>query len=44
MIGSTPPSMRLMIVGASLGVGANLCFAFTGNAAGMFGGPGAPHK
>jgi MFS transporter, SET family, sugar efflux transporter len=30
--------MRLMIVGAAFGVGANLCFAFTGNAAGMFAG------
>ena len=30
--------MPLMIVGAALGVGANLCFAFTGNAAGMFAG------
>jgi SET family sugar efflux transporter-like MFS transporter len=30
--------MRLMIFGAAFGVGANLCFALTGNAAGMFGG------
>jgi MFS transporter, SET family, sugar efflux transporter len=30
--------MRLMIVGAAFGVGANLCFAFTGNVAGMFAG------
>jgi SET family sugar efflux transporter-like MFS transporter len=30
--------MRLMILGAAFGVGANLCFALTGNVAGMFGG------
>jgi SET family sugar efflux transporter-like MFS transporter len=30
--------MRLMIGGAAFGVGANLCFAFTGDAAGMFAG------
>jgi MFS transporter, SET family, sugar efflux transporter len=30
--------MRLMILGAAFGVGANLCFALTGNAAGMFAG------
>ena len=30
--------MRLMIFGAAFGVGANLCFALTGNAAGMFAG------
>jgi MFS transporter, SET family, sugar efflux transporter len=30
--------MRLMILGAGFGVGANLCFALTGNAAGMFAG------
>ena len=30
--------MRLMIVGAAFGVGANLCFALTGDAAGMFAG------
>jgi SET family sugar efflux transporter-like MFS transporter len=30
--------MRLMIGGAAFGVGANLCFAFTGSAAGMFAG------
>jgi len=30
--------MRLMIVGAAFGVGANLCFALTGQAAGMFAG------
>jgi SET family sugar efflux transporter-like MFS transporter len=30
--------MRLMIVGAAFGMGANLCFAFTGTAAGMFAG------
>jgi SET family sugar efflux transporter-like MFS transporter len=30
--------MRLMVVGAAFGVGANLCFALTGNAAGMFAG------
>ena len=30
--------MRLMVLGAALGVGANLCFAFAGNAAGMFAG------
>lgn len=30
--------MRLMIVGAACGVGANLCFALTGSAAGMFAG------
>jgi SET family sugar efflux transporter-like MFS transporter len=30
--------MRLMIAGAAFGVGANLCFALTGNAAGMFAG------
>ena len=29
---------RLMIVGAAFGIGANLCFALTGNAAGMFAG------
>ena len=29
---------RLMILGAAFGVGANLCFALTGNAAGMFAG------
>jgi SET family sugar efflux transporter-like MFS transporter len=29
---------RLMIAGAAFGVGANLCFALTGNAAGMFAG------
>ncbi len=28
--------LRLMILGAALGVGANLCFALTGNATGMF--------
>jgi SET family sugar efflux transporter-like MFS transporter len=28
--------MHLMILGAAFGVGANLCFALTGNAAGMF--------
>ena len=30
--------MRLMILGAAFGVGANLCFALTGSAAGMFAG------
>jgi MFS transporter, SET family, sugar efflux transporter len=30
--------MRLMVAGAAFGVGANLCFALTGNAAGMFAG------
>ena len=30
--------MHLMILGATFGVGANLCFALTGNAAGMFAG------
>jgi SET family sugar efflux transporter-like MFS transporter len=30
--------MRLMIVGAGLGVGANFCFALSGDAAGMFAG------
>ena len=30
--------MRLMILGAAFGVGANLCFALTGDAAGMFAG------
>ncbi len=30
--------MRLMVLGAAFGVGANLCFALTGDAAGMFGG------
>ena len=30
--------MRLMVVGAAFGVGANLCFALTGTAAGMFAG------
>jgi SET family sugar efflux transporter-like MFS transporter len=30
--------MRLMIAGAAFGVGANLCFALTGSAAGMFAG------
>jgi SET family sugar efflux transporter-like MFS transporter len=30
--------MRLMIFGAAFGVGANLCFALTGSAAGMFAG------
>ena len=30
--------MRLMILGAAFGVGANLCFALTGTAAGMFAG------
>lgn len=30
--------MRLMIFGAAFGVGANLCFALTGGAAGMFAG------
>ncbi|HEY1920464.1 MAG TPA: MFS transporter [Streptosporangiaceae bacterium] len=30
--------MRLMILGAAFGVGANLCFALTGNAAGIFAG------
>jgi SET family sugar efflux transporter-like MFS transporter len=30
--------MRLMIIGAAFGVGANLCFALTGDAAGMFAG------
>ena len=30
--------MRLMILGAAFGVGANLCFALIGNAAGMFAG------
>jgi MFS transporter, SET family, sugar efflux transporter len=30
--------MRLMIPGAAFGVGANLCFALTGSAAGMFAG------
>jgi MFS transporter, SET family, sugar efflux transporter len=30
--------MRLMIIGAAFGVGANLCFALTGSAAGMFAG------
>jgi SET family sugar efflux transporter-like MFS transporter len=30
--------MRLMVFGAAFGVGANLCFALTGNAAGMFAG------
>jgi MFS transporter, SET family, sugar efflux transporter len=28
--------MRLMIFGAAFGVGANLCFALTGDTAGMF--------
>jgi SET family sugar efflux transporter-like MFS transporter len=31
-------AMRLMVLGAALGVGANLCFAFTGNVVGIFGG------
>lgn len=30
--------MRLMVFGAAFGVGANLCFALTGDAAGMFAG------
>jgi SET family sugar efflux transporter-like MFS transporter len=30
--------MRLMVLGAAFGVGANLCFALTGNAVGMFAG------
>jgi SET family sugar efflux transporter-like MFS transporter len=30
--------MRVMIFGAAFGVGANLCFALTGNTAGMFAG------
>ena len=30
--------LQLMILGAAFGVGANLCFALTGNAAGMFAG------
>ena len=30
--------MRLMVLGAMFGVGANLCFALTGSAAGMFAG------
>ena len=30
--------MRLMVLGAAFGVGANLCFALTGDAAGMFAG------
>jgi SET family sugar efflux transporter-like MFS transporter len=30
--------MQLMVLGAAFGVGANLCFALTGNAAGMFAG------
>jgi SET family sugar efflux transporter-like MFS transporter len=30
--------MHLMIFGAAFGVGANLCFAMTGDAAGMFAG------
>jgi SET family sugar efflux transporter-like MFS transporter len=30
--------LRLMILGAAFGVGANLCFALTGNATGMFAG------
>jgi MFS transporter, SET family, sugar efflux transporter len=30
--------MRLMVLGAAFGVGANLCFALTGSAAGMFAG------
>jgi SET family sugar efflux transporter-like MFS transporter len=30
--------MRLMIIGAAFGIGANLCFALTGSAAGMFAG------
>jgi MFS transporter, SET family, sugar efflux transporter len=30
--------MRLMVFGAAFGVGANLCFALTGSAAGMFAG------
>jgi SET family sugar efflux transporter-like MFS transporter len=30
--------LHLMILGAAFGVGANLCFALTGNAAGMFAG------
>ena len=30
--------MHLMVFGAAFGVGANLCFALTGNAAGMFAG------
>ncbi|MGC4942275.1 MFS transporter [Kribbella sp. DT2] len=30
--------MRLMVLAAAFGVGANLCFALTGNAAGMFAG------
>jgi len=30
--------MPLMVLGAAFGVGANLCFALTGNAAGMFAG------
>jgi MFS transporter, SET family, sugar efflux transporter len=30
--------MRLMVVGAAFGVGANLCFALTGTAVGMFAG------
>jgi SET family sugar efflux transporter-like MFS transporter len=31
-------TMHLMILGAAFGVGANLCFALTGGAAGMFAG------
>jgi SET family sugar efflux transporter-like MFS transporter len=31
-------AMRLMVFGAAFGVGANLCFALTGNVAGMFAG------
>jgi SET family sugar efflux transporter-like MFS transporter len=30
--------MRLMVLGAAFGIGANLCFALTGSAAGMFAG------
>jgi SET family sugar efflux transporter-like MFS transporter len=30
--------MRLMVLGAAFGVGANLCFALTGNAVGLFAG------
>ncbi|WP_203567058.1 MFS transporter [Aestuariimicrobium ganziense] len=33
-------AMRLLAVGAALGVGANICFAFWGSAAGMFAGQG----
>jgi SET family sugar efflux transporter-like MFS transporter len=38
LVGRRIGMMRLMILGAAFGVGANLCFALTGDAAGMFAG------